>query len=137
MRTTMRLVRMLGVAAVVAGMAASVRAEEGKPLPLPTEFDTVYLVHLEPGRTPVAGKADGEAIAAHIQFYLRLQEEGRAVAAGPVQDGERKLAGAAILRADSAQAARELAESDPGAKAGLFRVRVLPWSVPKGRLLKE
>ncbi len=100
-------------------------------------MDTHYVVMLKKGenwteeRTPELDALGVE----HRNYQFFLQREGHAFAAGPAQfDGDRTLRGFTIMKADSLEAARELAEADPAVKSGHLRVDVFPWYTVAGRL---
>jgi uncharacterized protein YciI len=65
-----------------------------------------------------------ELIRAHVAGLKRLEEEGKLVLCGPFLDYK---GGMAIIRADSLEEARALAESDPFVQAGVetYEVRTL------------
>lgn len=65
-----------------------------------------------------------EAIRAHVRHLERLEAEGRLVLSGPFADGE---GGTVIIRAESLEAARAVAEADPFVALGFeeFTVREL------------
>lgn len=67
-----------------------------------------------------------ELQAAHIANVMSLLESGKAVIAGPLGD-ESDIAGIFILRAKSAEEARDWAENDPAVKAGFFTAEMHPW----------
>lgn len=83
-----------------------------------------------PGPAVPAGESvfDQPGIAEHFAFLQRLAADGRLVAAGPLTDSDGD--GLTVLRADSAERARELAEQQDGSvRAGILRVTVRPWQV--------
>ncbi|HLN64956.1 MAG TPA: flavin reductase [Symbiobacteriaceae bacterium] len=88
----------------------------GQPDPL-----VRYVITLikRPGRTLTA-----EAIRAHVRHLERLEAEGRLLLCGPFADGE---GGTVIIRAESLEAARAVAEADPFVALGLeeYTVREL------------
>lgn len=113
-------------------------ASEDSTLALPTAWDTVYLVLLSPGPTASAARAP-EALQAlmqaHIQYQLRLQQRGQAIAAGGLApDSASSLIGLTILRAASPEEALRLAQADPAVAAGHFAAAVRAWYVPAGQL---
>lgn len=106
-------------------------------LPLPEAWDTVYVLLLVANPDHEPGDAGHEAAVTrdHVQYQLRLQHEGRAVAAGGFGDGDREdMVGMTILKAASLAEARELAAADPAVEDGRFLARVNAWWVPAGRL---
>jgi uncharacterized protein YciI len=72
-----------------------------------------------------------ESRPAHVDHLNRLNAEGTLKMAGPFLDGDGKPCGSLIIvSADSVEAARALADSDPFAKAGLFEsvdIRPFNW----------
>lgn len=70
---------------------------------------------------------------AHLDHLWKLHKAGELVVMGPVlDDGE--IRGFAIYRVDSVERALELAQDDPGVKAGLFVVEAHPWMTHRGIL---
>jgi len=62
---------------------------------------------------------------AHLQYVGDLKAKGRLIAAGPTVAFTQALM---LLKADSIEEARALAENDPGVKSGLFTdLKVEPW----------
>jgi uncharacterized protein len=66
----------------------------------------------------------------HVEHLNRLNAEGTLKMAGPFLDGDGKPCGSlVIVNADSIEAARALADTDPYTKAGLFEsVDVKPFN---------
>ena len=66
----------------------------------------------------------------HVAYLNRLNEEGKLAFAGPFLDEDGKPNGSlVVVKAETVEAARALAEADPYAKAGLFaRVEIKPWN---------
>jgi len=101
------------------------------------EFDRFSIALLV--RRPDAPQLDGEAGTAmqeaHMAHLADLHEAGHLLAAGPLSFGDSswELRGLSILNVEPEQA-RELKEADPAVRAGLYRVEVLPWLVPKGAM---
>ena len=71
-----------------------------------------------------------ETRPAHLEHLNRLNAEGTLAMAGPFLDAEGKPNGSlVIVKAETTEEARELAEADPYAKAGLFAsVEISPWN---------
>jgi hypothetical protein len=104
---------------------------------MPTEWDTHYAWFLMANPTYEPGSEAEEAALqqAHIQYQLRLQARGVAVAAGGFGAGEgTEAAGLTLLRAGSLEEARRIAEGDPAVAAGNLLARVREWWVPGGSL---
>lgn len=104
----------------------------------PTEWATRFVVLLE--RNPAYRPGDTSAELAlterHIQYTLKLQHEGSAVAAGPFVVGEPSsaLVGMTLLRVRDLAAAERIAAQDPAVVAGRLIATVREWTVPAGRL---
>lgn len=81
-----------------------------------------------------AADEDQEVVNRHIQYQLRLQQTGQAIAGGGfghVQDG---IIGLTLLRVDSLEEAERLAASDPAVEAGRLSAVVSAWYVPARRI---
>jgi uncharacterized protein YciI len=119
--------------------AAAVAAVDA-PLPLPDRWDLRYAVLLErdPAWAAPADAAAAEALTqAHIQYTLRLQRDGLALAAGPLVPGTEAgdgLVGLTLLRVKDLATAQRIAAEDPAVKAGRLKATVREWRVPAGRL---
>ncbi len=93
----------------------------------------VYVVR----STPVA---DAAAIAAvlpdHLAYVKGLELDDRLMLAGPVSDpdGAAVVGGMLILRADSFETARALAERDPMHIQGLRRFELRRWLINEGSI---
>jgi uncharacterized protein YciI len=128
-----KTVSLILAASLSLGVLQAMPAEE--PLPLPTEWSTLYLVQLErPAEPRPKDAARDAALQAHIQYQLRMHKDGKAIAAGGAGANDAGIIGFTLLRAPSLAEAERLASEDPGVKAGLFKVRVLSWQVPAGQL---
>jgi uncharacterized protein YciI len=78
--------------------------------------------------------SDEEAAAlqdAHLAYLAPLHVGGYLLAVGPLGDPDGELRGLSILNVGP-ERARELKEADPAVRAGVYRLRVLPWRVPAG-----
>jgi uncharacterized protein len=82
-----------------------------------------------------APELDEQAAAAlqdaHMSHLADLHEAGYLLAAGPLSD--ERLRGLSILNVEPDRA-RELKEEDPGVRAGLYSIEVIPWLVPAGAM---
>lgn len=131
-----RLSFLAALLAVLAAAPAPLSAQATDTLPHPTRWDTFHLVLLRSGpqaqaRTPEAA----QAMRDHIQYQLRLQEKGTAVAAGGlVPEAGSDLVGITLLRVTTLEEARAIAEADPAVRFGRFRAEVRPWYVPADRV---
>jgi uncharacterized protein YciI len=72
---------------------------------------------------------------AHMGHLADLHEAGYLLAAGPLAfgDSNSQFRGLSILNVEP-ERARQLKEADPAVEAGLYRIEVLPWLVPKGAM---
>jgi len=97
------------------------------------EHDTVALLVTN----PVAPELDDTAAAAvqdaHLAYLADLHEAGHLLAVGPLRDPDGELRGLSLFRVGVEEATR-LCEADPAVEAGVFLLRVLPWSTPGGAL---
>lgn len=130
--------RKLLIAAVVclgASNADAVPPLGSATLPLPTEFDTLYAAFLTRTEGGPALTADALQLlrTLHIQYTLRLQADGNAVAAGGFTDGSGPI-GMVLLCATTLDAAKALANADPAVQFGQMTVEVRSWSIPAGRV---
>lgn len=66
----------------------------------------------------------------HVAYLNRLNDEGRLAFAGPFVGQDGKPTGSlVVVKAETIEAARALAEADPYAKAGLFsNVEIKAWN---------
>ena len=84
------------------------------------------------GYLPVAATSED-----HLVYQLAIEAEGKLFAAGPLCtddglyfDGD----GMIIIRANSMDEAREIADADPMHKSGARTYRIRPWIVNEGTL---
>src|SRR5438094_54807 len=85
---------------------------------------------------PTTDDEEGGALQdAHLDHLATLHEAGHLVAAGPTAlgDPDEELRGLSILKVD-VDRTRELAETDPGVRAGVFTLKIMPWMVPAGAI---
>jgi uncharacterized protein YciI len=79
----------------------------------------------------------GRIFLEHLQYIMELVASGQQLAAGPVRDspaGDEPICGMGLFRLGSLDKARELANGDPGVRQGLYRVDVMTWKTPAGRV---
>ena len=83
--------------------------------------DICYAIMLNkiPGR-----ETSAETVARHIEHLRRLDDQGKLVLAGPFEDYP---GGMVIVRADSLEAARQIAESDPFVSEGVRTFEIRTW----------
>jgi uncharacterized protein YciI len=105
-------------------------------LPHPAAWSTYFMVFLHDGpQTRDRSPAASRALQGHIQYQLRLQADGHAIAAGGLGPATgTDLAGLVVLRVARLEDAVRLAENDPAVRFGRFRAVVRPWYVPSGLL---
>jgi uncharacterized protein YciI len=65
-------------------------------------------------------------LAAHLKNIGRLASMGKLSVAGPFLDGT-ELEGIFIFNVKTVEEAKELTDTDPGVKAGIFSVELHPW----------
>ncbi len=72
----------------------------------------------------------------HLAYMIALEKDGVLFASGPFAepDGSQRGNGMSIVRADSAAAARRLAERDPFFIAGLRSFEVREWTLMEGAI---
>lgn len=95
-------------------------------------FTVVLLIRADDA--PEFTEAQGDALQdEHMAFLAGLHQAGQLVAAGPVRDPDSDVRGISLLRVGVEEALRLKAE-DPAVRAGIYRLRALPWAVPAGVL---
>jgi uncharacterized protein len=93
----------------------------------------LYVVLSKGGAAP---EKIAEHLPRHLEYMIGLEKEGVLFASGPLAeaDGKTRGDGLTILRAASAQAAREIAEADPFVVNGLRSFELREWTVMEGSL---
>jgi len=81
-----------------------------------------------PNRMQDSVKA-GELQMAHLKNILRLADEGKLILAGPFLDNK-DLRGIFIFDVKTIEEAKQLTETDPAIKAGVFSMELHPWYGP-------
>jgi uncharacterized protein YciI len=119
--------------------AAPLLAVGATLLPLPTAWDQRFVVLLtrNPAYQPGAAAAEAALTDAHIQYTLRLQQDGTATVAGPfdaVPAAGPAPIGMTLLRVRDLAAAERIAAEDPAVVAGRLIATVREWTVPAGKL---
>lgn len=92
----------------------------------------LYIVHTKPtnGLGPIM-----ENIGPHLEFQVRIEQEGIMFAAGPLWADDEETwegEGMVVIRADSLAHAREIAASDPMHASGAREFTVRPWLINEG-----
>ena len=97
------------------------------------KMTTYQLVILKKG--PSAGTVstpEGQKLLKeHVAHIYKLGADGKAVAAGPFRD-DGEIQGIIMMHAATPAEAREFESADPGVKAGIFTMEVLPFMSPEG-----
>ncbi len=75
-------------------------------------------------------------LPAHLEYMIALEKRGVLFASGPLSDGAGPPAGhgLTILRVDSAEEARAIAENDPFFRNHLRTFEIREWTVMEGTL---
>jgi|SRR5215469_2644803 len=74
----------------------------------------------------------------HLAFYAAMRQAGQVITNGPVRDQpDEALRGIAIFATESADRARELANTDPAVQAGRLEVQAMTWLCPPGTMIKK
>ena len=99
------------------------------------EFEryTITLLVANPDAPKLSEEEAGALQDAHLNHLANLHEAGHLLAVGPLEDPAGELRGLSILNVEP-ERARELKEADPAVRAGLYRLRVIPWNVPAGAM---
>jgi uncharacterized protein YciI len=63
----------------------------------------------------------------HMENIQRLVKEGKLIVAGPFGKNDKTWRGLFILDVKTVEEARELVNTDPAIKAGIFDVDLVPW----------
>lgn len=79
-------------------------------------------------RTPVPGteKARETHLPAHRAYLARLKDEGKLLMSGPLRDGTAALV---VFSVGSQQEAETLTGNDPLVRNGVYKSKVMAWSV--------
>lgn len=94
----------------------------------------LYVVFTTPtnGLGPVMQNLDG-----HLQFQIGLEKKGIMFGAGPFfadNESDWNGEGMVIIRAESLEAAKEIAAQDPMHKSGARSFKVRPWLLNEGTI---
>ena len=79
-----------------------------------------------------------EVLPEHLEHQMRLEKEGIIFAAGPMfkEDGKGGR-GLIVVRADSFEAAKAIAQSDPFHQRGMRTFTVERWQINEGRYMLQ
>jgi uncharacterized protein YciI len=80
-----------------------------------------------PNDASIKGKEREEAFAGHMANIGRLAQEKKLAVAGPFGKNDFQYRGLFIFNVTTVEEARQLAETDPAVKAGIFIVDFIPW----------
>jgi uncharacterized protein YciI len=86
-----------------------------------SEGTFIYLIRPRTGFIDSMTTEEAETMDRHFAYLQGLQAENRLVLAGPCLDG---AFGVVILRAPSAEDAREVMASDPAVRAGIMQAEL-------------
>jgi uncharacterized protein YciI len=93
---------------------------------------TFYLCLLVTPANPAKAPADMAQLQIdHLANLKRIMESGKGVIAGPIA-GEGALRGILVLRVNSVDEARAIADADPAVKAGQLAIEIHPWFAADG-----
>ncbi|MBX2886037.1 MAG: hypothetical protein KTR32_39140 [Granulosicoccus sp.] len=86
--------------------------------------------------TPARAEGTQEMLPAHLEYQIKLEREGKLYGAGPFyKEGESKPSGGLIiLRAQSYEEARSLADADPMHANKLRTYTVQKWLLNEGAM---
>ncbi|WP_323039949.1 YciI family protein [Gemmobacter sp.] len=74
-------------------------------------------------------------IAEHLRYQVALEQSGALFAAGPLFEGDGPpVCGLIILRGESEDEVRRLADADPMHSSGARRYKLRRWQVNEGRI---
>ncbi|MFI5957645.1 YciI family protein [Cryptosporangium sp. NPDC051539] len=92
-----------------------------------------WLVLSTPAETTTTAEIESH-VESHVAWLLQLEKAGTVFLSGPLTTGPRVRpgSGVTVLRAESAEHARTIAESDPFVLAGLRSVEIFGWRVNEG-----
>jgi uncharacterized protein YciI len=115
-----------GAAAVAAG-AWLMSAAGASPVAAQYKMTTFYLCLLVTPAAPAKAPADAAQLQLdHLANLKRIMESGTGVIAGPIE-GDGRLRGILVLRVNSMDEARAIADTDPAVKAGQLAFEIHPW----------
>jgi uncharacterized protein len=118
--------QMLLISLLLFGNPASLFAQE-KPAPVPKMVE-FHMALLKRGAQWTDEKTTQKdtVMLQHVVYFKKLLDSGKAVIGGPLVNGG-ELIGLYVLRAKSADEAREWTEADPAVKEGYFSPEMHPW----------
>lgn len=97
---------------------------------VPRNLKGYFLCLLKKGERWNETEGSTELMPQHLAFLRRQMEARKFLVAGPVLGKGDDLVGISVIEAASAQEALELANDDPGVKAGRLRIEIRPVYLP-------
>jgi len=93
---------------------------------------SLYVITTRPARAP----GMQEVLPAHLDYQIDLERKGVLFGAGPIFEdgGTVPTAGMIIVRAETEEAARDIADADPFHKAGLRQYALHRWLLNEGSM---
>ena len=82
----------------------------------------------------------GEHLEAHLSYQKKIQDDGIMVAAGPLRDPDKsdwEGEGMIIIRAQSLEEAKKIADADPMHANGARSYTIRPWLMNEGKITVE
>ena len=78
----------------------------------------------------------GAVLNEHLAYQCKLEMEGKLFAAGPLlrEDGEMAGIGLIIVKAESLDEAKKIANQDPFHQRGLRTYKIWPWKINEGSI---
>lgn len=124
--------KMLRGVAAVSAAAWLLSAAGGPPVAAQYKMTTFYLCLLVTPANPAKPPADVAQLQLdHLANLRRIMAGGKGVIAGPIE-GDGRLRGILVLRVDSIDEARAIADTDPAVKAGQLAFEIHPWFAADG-----
>ena len=80
-----------------------------------------------PNDATIKGEERTKLFQGHMSNISRLADEGKIAVAGPFGKNDKTFRGLFILAVPTVEEAKQLAETDPAVKAGIFVVDYVPW----------
>lgn len=80
-----------------------------------------------PKDAEIQGKERVDLFAGHMANIGRLADEGKLAVAGPFRENDKGYRGLYIFNVATVEEAKQIAETDPALKAGIFIVDLTPW----------
>jgi len=125
----------MGVAQEIVFKSAAVHAQENAQSAIPKHGMGKKLWVILVTDVPGGRASEPDAIRRHLAHQVDLEKRGIMFGAGPVSDVQGKHEyGRIFVRADSADEAKRIAESDPMQNEGRRTYTLHEWTLNEGRL---